>query len=121
MKSFPVLLALAFFSASALAQPLPAGHPSTSAKTAGKGGPELQLPQKAKVLSIIDAAPYTYLEVSQNKKTLWLAANAVPAKKGDVIRFDDGMVMTNFHSKTLNRTFPSVLFVNRVVVTKEKE
>jgi len=27
--------------------------------------------------------------------------------------------MTNFHSKSLNRTFPSVLFVNRVVVTKD--
>ena len=46
---------------------------------------------------------------------------ALPVKKGDVIRFDNGMAMTNFHSKTLNRTFPSVLFVNSVVVTKEKE
>jgi hypothetical protein len=45
----------------------------------------------------------------------------VAAKKGDVVRFDDGMPMTNFHSKTLNRTFPSVLFVNRVVITNEKE
>jgi len=121
MKLLPVLLALVFFSASAAAQPLPSGHPSVGAKNEGKGTPEAQLPQKAKVLSTIDAAPYTYLEVSQNKKTLWLAATAVPAKKGDVIRFDDGMTMTNFHSKTLNRTFPSVLFVNRVVITKEKE
>jgi len=121
MKLFPALLALAFFSASAAAQTLPSGHPSVGAKPEGKGVPEAQLPQKAKVLSTIDASPYTYLEVSQNKKTLWLAATAVPAKKGDVIRFDDGMPMTNFHSKTLNRTFPSVLFVNRVVITKEKE
>jgi hypothetical protein len=90
-------------------------------KGEGKGVPEAQLPQKGKVLSAIDAAPYTYLEVTQNKKTLWLAANAVPAKKGDVIRFDDGMVMTNFHSPKLNRTFPNVTFVNRVVITKEKE
>jgi hypothetical protein len=121
MKSLSVLLALAFFSSLAFAQPLPAGHPPLATKSEGKGVPEAQLPQKAKVLSTIDAAPYTYLEVTQNKKTLWLAANAVPAKKGDVIRFDDGMVMTNFHSKTLNRTFPSVTFVSRVVVTKEKE
>jgi hypothetical protein len=121
MKFLPVLLALAIFSAFAVSQPLPAGHPSVDAKKEGKGATEAQLPQKARVLSTIDAAPYTYLEVTQNKKTLWLAANAVPAKKGDVIRFDDGMVMTNFHSKTLNRTFPSVLFVNRVVITKEKE
>ena len=121
MKSLPVLLALAIFSASAAAQPLPAGHPGVDAKQGGKAAPEMQLPQKARVISAIDAAPYTYLEVMQNKKTLWLAANAVPAKKGDVIRFDNGMVMTDFHSKTLNRTFPSVLFVSRVVVTKEKE
>jgi len=90
-------------------------------KIEGKGAPEARLPQKAKVVSTIDAAPYSYIEVMQNKKTQWLAANAVPVKKGDVIRFDNGMVMTNFHSKTLNRTFPSVLFVNRVLVTKEKE
>jgi len=121
VKSFPVLLALAIFSASAAAQSLPAGHPGADTKKEGKGAPEAQLPQRAKVLSAIDAAPYTYLEVTQNKKTLWLAANAVPAKKGDVIRFGDGTVMTDFRSKTLNRTFPSVLFVNRVVITKEKE
>jgi hypothetical protein len=121
MKSFSFLLVLAVVSTVAVAQPLPAGHPPMATKSEGKGVPEAQLPQKAKVISTIDAAPYTYLEVTQNKKTLWLAANAVPAKKGDVIRFDDGMVMTNFHSKTLNRTFPSVTFVNRVVITHEKQ
>ncbi len=121
MRTVPVLLALAAFSACAGAQSLPAGHPSVNPTAAGKGAAAAQLPQKAKVLSTVAAAPYIYLEVKQDKKTLWLAANAVPVKKGDVIRFDNGMEMTNFHSKTLNRTFPSVLFVNSVVVTKEKE
>lgn len=119
MKSLTVLLAFAMFSAAALAQSLPAGHPSVEARSAGKSTPDAQLPQKGKVLSALDAKPYIYLEVAQNKKTIWLAATAVPVKKGDVIRFDNGMVMNNFHSKTLNRTFPSVLFVNRVTVTKE--
>ncbi len=121
MKFFSFLLALAVFSSLAFAQPLPAGHPPMATKSEGKGVPDAQLPQKAKVLSSIDAAGYTYLEVTQNKKTLWLAGTKVAVKKGDVIRFDDGMVMTNFNSKTLNRTFPSVTFVNRVVVTNEKE
>src|ERR1035437_3097840 len=121
MKSFSFLLVLAVVSTVAVAQPLPAGHPPMATKSEGKGAPDAQLPQKAKVLSTIAAAQYTYLEVTQNKKTLWLAAATVAVKKGDVIRFDDGMVMTNFHSKTLNRTFPSVTFVNRVVVTNEKE
>ena len=88
-------------------------------KKDAKGAPEAQLPQKAKVLSSIDAAQYTYIEVTQNKKTLWLAGTTVKVKKGDVIRFDDGMVMTNFESKTLKRTFPAVTFVSQVVVSKE--
>lgn len=121
MKTVSCLLVLAAVSTVALAQPLPAGHPPTATKGAGTGLSDAQLPQKAKVLSSIDAAGYTYLEVTQNKKTLWLAGTQVAVKKGDVIRFDDGMVMTNFNSKSLNRTFPSVTFVNRLVVTKEKE
>lgn len=121
MKALPVLLAFAVFSASAAAQSLPPGHPSVGAKGADSAASAEQLPQKGKVLSTLEARPYVYLEVAQNKKTLWLAANALQVKKGDVIRFDNGMQMTNFHSRILNRTFPSVLFVNRVVVTKEKE
>ncbi len=124
MKFFPVVLALSVVSTSVLAQALPSGHPQMGAAKDAKAAPAApaaQLPQKAKVLSAIDAAGYTYLEVTQNKKTLWLAGPKVVAKKGDVIRFDDGMVMTNFESKTLKRTFPAVTFVNMVVVTKEKE
>ncbi|MBE0615239.1 MAG: hypothetical protein IH604_16335 [Burkholderiales bacterium] len=121
MKSAIAMLAFAVFSVSAAAQSLPAGHPSLGTKNAGQNVSEAQLPQKGKVISTLDAKPYIYVEVSQNKKTVWLAATAVPMKKGDVIRYDNGQVMTNWHSKSLNRTFPSVLFVNRVVVTKEKE
>ena len=121
MKSFAFALVLAVVSTAALAQPLPAGHPPAAAKSDGKGVSDAQLPQKGKVLSSIDSAGYTYLEVSQNKNTLWLAGTTVAVKKGDVIRFDDGIVMTNFNSKTLNRTFPRVTFVSRVVVTNEKE
>ena len=121
MKPFLLLAALAVVSTSVLAQSMPSGHPPMGAAKDGKGAPEAALPQKAKVLSAIDAGQYTYIEVTQNKKSLWLAGTKVAVKKGDVIRFDDGMVMTNFNSKTLNRTFPAVTFVNRVVVTNEKE
>lgn len=135
MKFLASLLAAAVCSASAFAAApagelpaghppvaqLPAGHPAVDMTKPSKGAPEIPLPQKAKVLSITNVPQYTYIEVTQNKKNLWLASSTVAVKKGDVIRFDDGMVMTNFHSKSLNRTFPSITFVNRVVVTKEKE
>jgi len=122
MKRHSLLLVLAAFSAAAIAAaPLPPGHPPMDTKKQAPGAPQAQLPQKGKVLSVIDVPQYTYLEVTQNKKTLWIAGPTVAAKKGDVIRFDDGMVMNNFHSKTLNRDFSSISFVNQVVITKEKE
>ena len=79
------------------------------------------LSQTGKVLSTINVPSYTYLQVSQGKETLWLAASTVKAKKGDVVHFDNGMVMNNFHSKTLNRTFPHIVFVNSLVVDKGKK
>jgi len=122
MKFHSVLLVLTVFSAAAIAaDALPPGHPAMDANKQGQGAPAAQLPQKGKVLSVIDVPQYTYLEVTQNKKTFWIASPTVAVKKGDVIRFDNGMVMNNFHSKTLNRDFPTISFVSRVVITKEKE
>lgn len=125
MKSLVSLFAL-----SALAIPLsahaapPPGHPSPAdAAQMMKMAPDVsdaELTQKGKVLSAITANEYTYIEVAQGKNTLWLAAPTVAVKKDNVVRFEDGAVMTNFRSKLLNRTFPSVMFVNRVVVTNEK-
>lgn len=120
MNPLPALFALLALSAAAVAAP-PAADPHAGIQMPSAGAAEAKLPQKAKVVSTIDVPQYTYIEVTQNKKTLWLAGTTVKVKKGDVIRFDDGMTMTNFRSSTLNRTFPSIIFVNRVVVTTEKE
>ena len=120
MKSFFFPLVLTVLSAVAVAAPpLPAGHPPVN--TNAPEGVETGLTQKGKVINSIDVPQYTYLEVSQQAKILWLAAATVSAKTGDVIRFDDGMVMTNFYSRSLKRNFPSIIFVNRLVVTGERE
>ncbi len=121
MKSLPLLFALSVFSAAALAASPAAVNPHAGMQMPSAAAPEAKLAQKGKVRSTIEVPQYTYVEVTQNKKTRWLAVSTVAVKKGDVIRFDDGMQMTNFHSKSLNRTFPSIYFVQRVVVTKEKE
>ncbi|MEJ1958562.1 MAG: hypothetical protein WDM70_03130 [Nitrosomonadales bacterium] len=71
-----------------------------------------------KVLSSIDASVYTYIEVSEGVKITWIAAPTIALKKGDTISYVDGMVMTNFFSKTLNRTFESVVFVDKIVIVK---
>ncbi|MFO7543567.1 MAG: hypothetical protein R6W97_12285 [Thiobacillus sp.] len=111
MKSVPILFAL-IFSASAFATgPIPPGHPPV-AKAMNKPA----LTQTGKVLSTLSVPSYTYIEVSQGKKTLWLATTTRGVKKGDMVRFDEGMVMTDFYSKSLKRSFPSLLFVNSLVV-----
>ena len=117
MKRRFLFLMIAMFSAAAIAADgMPAGHPPVGGKAAGG-----QLPQKGKVLTVIDVPHYSYLEVTQGGKTSWIAAPTVVAKKGDVIRFDSGMRMGDFYSKTLKRKFASISFVGQVVVTKEKE
>jgi hypothetical protein len=126
MKSIAALLAISaiLVSTASIAAP-PPGHPSADAAAdmlkLPKETPDANLPQKGKVISAIDTNQYTYIEVAQGKKTVWLAAPTVAVKKDNVIRFEDGAEMTNFHSKTLNRTFPTIMFISRVVVTAEKE
>ena len=95
---------------------LPAGHPAVDVGKLAQTAPGIALTQKGQVLSIIDVPQYTYIEVMQDNKPRWLAATTVAVKKGDTVQFDDGTTMVNFNSKTLNRTFPSITFVVRVVV-----
>lgn len=124
MKQFSALFALAALVAAVSAHAAPSGHPSPAMSAdmlkAPKNTPDAELPLKGKVLSTIEASEYTYIEVAQGKNTIWLAAPKVALKKNAVVRFEDGAVMTNFRSKLLDRTFPSVMFVNKVVVTNEK-
>ncbi len=68
------------------------------------------------VIQTIDAGNYIYVQVSQGGENLWLAATVFKAKEGDLVRFDEGMEMQDFYSKTLDRTFPSVFFVSRIEV-----
>lgn len=95
---------------------LPAGHPPVSANATPADAPEVLQTQKATVVSAINIPQFTYIEITQDNQTRWLATSTVDVKKGDAIRFDSGSVMTNFNSKALNRTFPSIAFVNRVTV-----
>ncbi len=120
MRSLTALLALTAFSASAIAAPAapaPSGHPVTQG-AAGAPAANKPLPNKGKVVSTIDTGMYTYIEVSRGKENVWIAVTSMPVKKGDTVAYDEGAVMTNFYSKTLNRTFPQVIFVGRASVVK---
>jgi hypothetical protein len=122
MKILALLSLLTLSAAIFAAEPAVPANPHAGLKMPGAMAPhEMPLPQQATVLSTISVPEYTYIEATQGKKTIWLAATSMAVKKGDVIRFDDGMVMNNFYSKTLKRSFPSIIFVNRVAISGNKK
>ena len=66
------------------------------------------------VRQIIHTELYSYIEVTQDDATRWLAAPRSDFAVNDQVRFSRGLTMTNFHSRVLNRDFPSILFVERI-------
>ncbi len=62
----------------------------------------------------INAAGYTYLFADDNGKEQWLAILEMPVEDGDTFYYSDAIEMKNFKSKTLDKTFESIYFVNSV-------
>ena len=67
-------------------------------------------PVTGKVLESMDAAGYTYINVATDSGERWIAVNQSAVEVGEEITFMDGMVMQNFFSKSLDRTFPQIVF-----------
>lgn len=65
---------------------------------------------KGKVLETIDAASYTYVNVDTGGATQWVAVPETDLEVGQEVSFESGMEMKNLESKTLGRTFDSVIF-----------
>jgi hypothetical protein len=74
---------------------------------------------KGKVLETMDASIYTYMQVTSDKGPVWIAASKTKVAKGETISYPDGAVMTNFNSKSLNRTFDKIIFVDKITVVKK--
>ena len=66
------------------------------------------------VLETIDVESYTYIRLYTKDGEIWLASNPVSVSEGDVVGFAESMLMENFHSKALDRTFERVLFVSNL-------
>jgi hypothetical protein len=67
-------------------------------------------PVTGKVLEAMDAAGYTYINVETETGEKWIAVNQSAVEVGEEVTFMDGMVMQNFFSKSLDRTFPEIIF-----------
>ena len=101
----------------AAAQPGMMNHPGMSASDGQTGFMQPTGPvEQAKVLEVINAAGYSYLLVESNGKKFWIAGTQVDSKAGDVVSYIENVVMENFTSKTLNKTFDRIIFASSVKV-----
>jgi len=64
------------------------------------------------VIETMPASTYTYARIQQDGHDVWLAGPETPLTVGAKIGPLEGTLMKDFHSDTLNRTFPEIYFVN---------
>jgi hypothetical protein len=94
----------------AAVQPAASAPASTAAPAAAPG----VLLGTGKVLETMDAGAYTYVRVDLGGKDVWAAGPQVSLKPGDTVTLPAGMAMREYHSATLDRTFPLVYFVDAI-------
>jgi len=63
-----------------------------------------------KVAETMNSGGYTYIKLDMGDKTKWVAIPMTEVKVGQQVKLLPGMEMRNFTSKTLNRTFESIIF-----------
>ncbi len=63
-----------------------------------------------KVVETMNSGGYTYVCLEKDGQKTWVAMPQTAVKVGQEVTCQPGMVMTNFMSKTLNRTFESIIF-----------
>lgn len=64
------------------------------------------------VLEVTDVESYTYLRLKVKDGETWVAVSTAPVKKGDHVTIENTMVMNNFRSKSLKKTFKTIVFGN---------
>lgn len=65
---------------------------------------------KGEVLETMNSGGYTYIQVKTPDGEVWVAMPETKVEKGRQVVCNPGMAMTNFQSKSLNRTFDTIIF-----------
>jgi hypothetical protein len=65
---------------------------------------------KGEVLEVKDVESYTYLRLKTKDGETWAAVGKAPVRKGAEVTIENVMVMNNFESTSLKKTFPTILF-----------
>lgn len=91
---------------------LPSGHPKIDTSSAPKAPVPVPADQlvTGKVVETVDAGGYTYICLEKDGKKSWAAVPPAKVTVGQELALTPGVTMSNFVSKSLNRTFDKILF-----------
>ena len=64
------------------------------------------------VLEVKDVESYTFLRLKTKDGETWAAVGKAPVKTGAKVTIENVTVMSNFESKSLKKTFPTIMFGN---------
>ncbi|MFA6971520.1 MAG: nucleotide-binding protein [Gallionella sp.] len=65
---------------------------------------------KGEVLEVRDVESYTYLRLKTKDGETWAAVGKAPVVKGSEVTIENAMTMNNFESKSLKKTFNTIIF-----------
>jgi hypothetical protein len=109
LTSFLILaLALTVVGTSALA--FPGGAPPAATSAPATSAPAAPTITKGTVVETMDSGGYTYLCIESGGQKKWAAIPQSPIKVGQQVELRPGMEMKQFTSKTLKRTFDTIVF-----------
>jgi hypothetical protein len=103
------------------ARKLPAGHPPVSAHGEEQtwGDPDAKPVITGEIVETMDTGDYTYVLVRDGERSVWAAAEKFQAVVGDTITVPDGMLVKNFDSPSLGRSFDEIYFVESILAPRK--
>jgi len=84
--------------------------PFVSASAPATALPPASTAVSGEVLEVRDVESYTYLRLKTKDGETWAAISRAPVKTGAKVTLENVMVMKDFESRSLKRTFPTILF-----------
>ncbi|MET0071146.1 MAG: hypothetical protein ABW096_14005 [Candidatus Thiodiazotropha sp.] len=123
MKFLTFIIYIALFTTAYSAE-IPDSHPpmdhSTIFQHADQTTADVESMRQAEVVEVINTTGYTYIEIIQDDKPVWIAVPTTVVEVGDTVHYADSLPVENHSSQSLNRTFESVIFLNKVVINSDK-
>lgn len=93
--------------------------PQTSVAMPGLSAPSTEQVSSGTIKETMDASGYTYMLVTSAGKDIWVAIPETQVEAGTTVNYYQGMEMKDFNSKTLNRTFDSIIFSSGIAAGPE--